>query len=116
MKQLTGMILIFFLNFRAKIICNPVLKNVKRRVIFIRKKKPDELRKCHVIKTSVFKLNFRDKTSILILFVGISASGIVVLVIVIVYAKRRKINRWISELIFLNFFFLINIFRSIFLY
>lgn len=52
------------------------------------------------IETFVFKLNFRDRTSILILSVGISASGIVVIVIAIVYAKRRKIILWRSELIF----------------
>lgn len=52
------------------------------------------------IETFVFKLNFRDRTSILILSAGIFSSGIIIVVIVIVYAKRRKIIRWRSELIF----------------
>lgn len=56
--------------------------------------------RCHVIKTFVFNLNFRDEITIPILTAGISLLGVAVLVIFILYANRRKKNPLRGELIF----------------
>lgn len=54
---------------------------------------------CRVIKT-VFNLNFRDESTVPILAGGILASGFVVLIVIILYVKRRKISRWKSDVLF----------------
>lgn len=98
MKKLTGRIPIFEIVV-LKLYLNLFSKMFNAGLSLSVKNKPDEMSSCRVIKT-VFNLNFRDESTVPILAGGILASGFVVLIVIILYVKRRKISRWKSDLIF----------------